>query len=207
MKKVKLLLFTVLCSILFIGTTEAKEKVKVYVFEAGGCPYCEKEIEYLEGLDSYNKKFEVIEKELYVDHIDWEEGKDYDLGVKVAEAFLKKGYSNASYQGTPFVVISNIYAAASYSESLESVIDKAYEEGDKDIVGCFSDDGENCADKIEESTEEPATTSPEEPDDTKTTGTKEKESNSTTTAVICLVVIGAIVFALVLTRNKNKTVD
>ena len=37
--------------------------------------------------------------------------------------------------------------------------------------------------------------------------TKEKESNSTTTAVICLVVIGAIVFALVLIRNKNKTVD
>ena len=122
MKKLKLLLFAVLCSVLFVGSTSAQEKVKVYVFEAGGCPYCEKEIEYLKGLDSYNEKFEIEEKELYVDHIDWEKGKDYDLGVKVAEAFLAKGYSNASYSGTPFVVISNMYAAAAYSESLESYI-------------------------------------------------------------------------------------
>lgn len=207
MKKLKLLLFTVLCSILFVGTTSAKEKVKVYVFEAGGCPYCEAEIEYLKGLDSYKEKFEIVKKELYVDHVDWEEGEDYDLGVKVAEAFLKKGYSNASYQGTPFVVISNIYAAASYSESLESVINEAYEAGDADIVGCFIDDGEDCADKIKESTEEPATT---EETDTETTGTEKTDSktgNSTVTAVISILVIGALITVLIIVRNNNKNVD
>ena len=206
MKKIKLLLFAVLCSFLFIGTASAKDKVKVYVFEAGGCPYCEAEIEYLKKLDSYNKKFEIVQKELYVDHVDWEEGKDYDLGVKVAEAFLKKGYSNASYQGTPFVVISNVYAAASYSESLESIINKAYEDGDADIVGCFIDDNEGCADKIVESTEIPETTN--ESDNTETTGTKSKESdNSSTTTAICIAVIGSVICSLGIIRSKNKTVE
>lgn len=204
MKKIKLLLFAVLCSVLFIGSTSAKEKVKVYVFEAGGCPYCEKEIEYLKGLDSYNKKFEIVEKELYVDHVDWEEGSDYELGVKVAEAFLDKGYSNASYQGTPFVVISNIYAAAAYSESLESVINTAYESGDADIVGCYENDKEGCADNIIKSSEAPIATKDE---DTETTGTKSNDSdNSSTTTAICLVVVGIIAFALVFIRNNNKTV-
>ena len=109
--------------------------VKVYVFEAGGCPYCEMEKEYLQGLDSYNKKFEIVTKELYIDHVDWEPGSDYELGVNVANYFQRKGFANAKYTGTPFVVISDLYAAATYSTSLESYIDTAYEVGDKDIVG------------------------------------------------------------------------
>ncbi len=75
---------------------KSKEKVKVYIFEAGGCPYCEAQIEYLKGLSSYNKKFEIVQKELYVDHIDWQKGKDYDLGVKVANEFKKNGFADAS---------------------------------------------------------------------------------------------------------------
>ena len=90
-------------------SAKSKSKVKVYVFEAGGCPYCEAQIEYLKGLSSYNKKFEIVQKELYVDHIDWKQGKDYALGKEVAEAFLNQGFQDASYQGTPFVVISNLF--------------------------------------------------------------------------------------------------
>ncbi len=123
--------------------TVAGEKVKVYIFEAGGCPYCKMQVEYLEGLDSYNKKFEIVMKELYVDHIEWAEGKDYALGKKVAEAFTTAGFTNASYYGTPFVVISDLYASTTYSESLESYINKAYEQGDKDIVSCL-EKGNDC---------------------------------------------------------------
>lgn len=127
---------------------KSKEKVKVYIFEAGGCPYCEAEIEYLQSLSSYNKKFEIVRKELYVDHVDWAQGKDYALGKEVAEAFYNAGFTDASYQGTPFVVISNVYAAASYSTSLESIINEVYKKGDKDIVKCFEDGEDNCERKI-----------------------------------------------------------
>lgn len=135
MKKVLLLIVTFLVSFMLANPVNAEELVKVYMFEAGGCPFCEKEMEYLESLDSYNKKFEVVRKELYVDHVDWAQGKDYELGVKVANYFQSKGFTNAKYTGTPFVVISDLYAAATYSTELESYIEKAYQEGDKDIVG------------------------------------------------------------------------
>ena len=138
-------------------TSFAKEKVKVYVFEAGGCPYCEAEIEYLEGLDSYNEKFTIVKKELYVDHVDWEKGADYDLGVKVANAFKNVGFEDASYQATPFVVISDLYAAAGYNTSLESYINSAYEKGDKDIVSCYKNGKTNCLDHLK--TEEESSTS------------------------------------------------
>ena len=84
MKNRILLLFTL---VLFLPTlVNAKGKVKVYLFEAGGCPYCVKEEEYLKGLDGYDKTFTIVKKELYVDHVDWAEGKDYTLGKKVAKA-------------------------------------------------------------------------------------------------------------------------
>ena len=81
MKNRILLLLTL---VLFLPTlVNAKDKVKVYLFEAGGCPYCVKEEEYLKGLDGYDKTFTIVKKELYVDHVDWAEGKDYALGKKL----------------------------------------------------------------------------------------------------------------------------
>ena len=122
----------------------AAKRVKVYMFEAGGCPYCEAEEEYLKSLSSYGTKFEIVKKELYVDHVDWEPGKDYELGKKVAETFKNAGFNDASYEATPFVVISNIYAAAAYNTSLESIINDAYDKGDVDVVGCFEAGKSNC---------------------------------------------------------------
>lgn len=145
-------LFALLLALLIIMPVSAfaKEKVKVYMFEAGGCPYCEKEMEYLKGLDGYNKTFTIEVKELYVDHVDWAEGKDYSLGKTVAEAFKNAGFEDATYQGTPFVVISDLYAASAYSTSLESIINQAYEEGDKDIVKCYADGKTDCLDHLTE---------------------------------------------------------
>ena len=145
MKYLKSILFGIMLLVVISSTNVyAKEKVKVYIFEAGGCPYCEMQEEYLKGLESYNKKFEIIKKELYIDHIDWQKGKDYDLGVKVANEFKKVGFEDSSYQGTPFVVISDLYAKASYNTSLEDIINNAYENGDKDIVGCYEKGNTNC---------------------------------------------------------------
>lgn len=130
--------------------TEEKAKVKVYVFEAGGCPWCEQEREYLEGLDSYNVKFEIVPKKLFVDHVNWEPDVDYTLGVEVAKAFNKAGFKDAKSNGTPFVIISDLYAATAYNDALEPYIEQAYEEGDKDVVGCIERGEENCIEAVAE---------------------------------------------------------
>ena len=190
MKKLLKVVLTVLFFIPFVVFADDKEKVKVYVFESGGCPYCEAEREYLEGLESYNKKFVIISKELYVDHVDWEPGKDYELGKLVAETFKEQGFENAAYTGTPFVVISDVYAAATYSTDLEKYIDKAYEEGDKDAVSCIDKGNENCVRYNEEAS-------------------KKKEENEPKGGVAVLILgvvalVGVIVYTFM---NKNKKVN
>ena len=99
----------------------ATNKVKVYVFEAGGCPYCELQKDYLTNLAKSNDKFEVIVKEMYIDHYSWEHGKDYELGKKVAQYFTEKGFKKASADATPFVVISDLYAAAEYNVKYDTM--------------------------------------------------------------------------------------
>ena len=194
-KKLFSILFAMLLFVPFF--VKADEKVKVYIFEAGGCPYCEAEVEYLKGLDSYNEKFTIEIKELYVDHIDWVEGKDYALGKKVAEGFLKAGFTDASYQGTPFVVISDLYAASAYSESLESVINEAYEKGDKDIVGCYADGKDDCLSHIT-------------PSDTDNKYDNKTNSNTASSDTWVNVLIGMAIIATIIiksTIDTNKIVD
>ena len=200
MKKYIIVLLTLLC---FIPLTvfakgESKAKVKVYLFESGGCPYCEAETEYLKGLSSYNKKFTIVSKELYVDHIDWEPGKDYELGKKVAETFNSAGFADASYKGTPFVVISDIYAVAGYSTSLESVIEKAYEEGDKDAVSCISKGKDDCVRFNEDATSI-----------TPSDGVKEKETETKGGVAVAILagvaLVGVVVY--IIKNNKNGKTD
>ena len=184
-------LFSILLAMLlfvpfFVSAKE--DKVKVYIFEAGGCPYCEAEVEYLKSLDSYNKKFTIEVKELYVDHVDWEIGKDFELGKKVAEAFNEVGFTEASYQGTPFVVISDVYAKSVYSESLESIIDEVYEKGDKDIVSCYADGNDDCLDHLKETDAPTATTT--------------STSNSWVVIVMSLAIIVTIIVKSTFDTNK-----
>ena len=181
MEKIKNILLSFLAAFLIVMpfgnvAVSAKEKVKVYIFEAGGCPYCEAEVEYLEGLSSYGEKFEIVRKELYVDHVAWQPGADYELGSKTAELFHENGFEGATIEGTPFVVISDLYAEASYSTELESIIDEAYEKGDKDVVACLSDNGQNCM------------------------GEKTTDGSEIVATVIAIVAIVALVVLVVTTR-------
>ncbi len=123
---------------------KADELVKVYLFESGGCPYCEDEINYLKSLDSYKEKFVIVEKELYIDHVYWKAGKDFKLGVKAALAFQDAGFTKAAYNGTPFVVISDLYATTNYNADLEDIILEAYDKGDKDVIGCMENGNDDC---------------------------------------------------------------
>lgn len=132
MKKFLSLAIAIICCLPLV--VSAADKVKVYVFYAVGCGACEAQFEYLEGLDGYNKTFEVVRKELYQSMNPWTEGKDYELGSKVADAFSKAGY-DASVSATPLVVISDSYAVNAYNPELETVINQVAETGDKDIVG------------------------------------------------------------------------
>lgn len=144
MRSMKKLIVFLISLVLIPLTVKADDKVKVYIFEAGGCPYCEDEKTYLRSLDSYNDLFTIEVKELYVDHVDWVQGEDYELGMKVAKAFQNAGYPDSIYKGTPYVVISDLYASSGYNPSLESVIKEAYENGDKDVVSCIANGNEGC---------------------------------------------------------------
>lgn len=189
-KKLLSVLFTLLLLIPLGINAEEKEKVKVYIFEAGGCPYCEAEVEYLKGLEGYNKTFTIEIKELYIDHVDWKPGKDYDLGVKVANGFLNAGFTDASYQGTPFVVISDLYAASAYSTSLESVINEAYEKGDKDIVSCYADGKEDCLNHLAKE------------DNKVTNNDSATGANTWVVVVMGLLVIGTIIVKSTIDTNR-----
>ena len=189
-KKLLSVLFTLLLLIPLGINAEEKEKVKVYIFEAGGCPYCEAEVEYLKGLEGYNKTFTIEIKELYIDHVDWKPGKDYDLGVKVANGFLNVGFTDASYQGTPFVVISDLYTASAYSTSLESVINEAYEKGDKDIVSCYADGKEDCLNHLAKE------------DNKVTDNDSATGANTWVVVVMGLLVIGTIIVKSTIDTNR-----
>ena len=126
-----------------IALAPDSKRVKVYIFGAKDCTWCEKEKEYLKGLASYGKKFEIVEKELLVISTQ-QRGEDYELGEKVANEFFSKGFTKASVNGTPFVIISDIYATTGYNTNLETIIDKAYDEGDKDAVSCIANNGKKC---------------------------------------------------------------
>lgn len=188
MKNRILLLLTL---VLFLPTlVNAKGKVKVYLFEAGGCPYCVKEEEYLKGLDGYDKTFTIVKKELYVDHVDWAEGKDYALGKKVAKAFNSFGFEDATHEATPFVVISDLYAASAYNTSLESVINEAYEKGDKDIVSCYADGKEDCLNHLAKE------------DNKVTDNDSATGANTWVVVVMGLLVIGTIIVKSTIDTNR-----
>ena len=85
MKKILFGLIALLC--LLPMSASAADKVKVYIFTKDGCTYCEKEMEYLKGLEGYNKTFEVIEYEMY--DASWNTSTYYNLGKTVAEGLQK----------------------------------------------------------------------------------------------------------------------
>lgn len=169
------------------STVDTSKLVKVYVFEAGGCPACEAVKSYLKELDSYNKKFTIVEKELYVDHVKWANGADYALGNKVADAFASANFK-VTVKSTPLVVISDIFAQNGFSKQhqsdMEDAINKAYLEGDKDAVSCLAQDKKNsqCV-----------------------SGAKDAANTDVAGLLIFLIAIGIVVAIIVTSRiNKNN---
>ncbi|MDE5630496.1 MAG: hypothetical protein K2I70_02745 [Bacilli bacterium] len=163
-------------------TADVSKMVKVYLFEKDGCSYCELQKEYLQGLESYNKKFTLIVKQLY--DANWDPAEDYELGAKVAEAFASAKF-DTDVSGTPLVIISDIYGANVYSDNLEETINKAYEEGDKDAVSCLEKGGKNseCV-----------------------RGAKDEADHDMAGLLIFLIAIG-IVVAIVVTSRVNKNTE
>ena len=188
--------------------------VNVYVYEAGGCPFCEQEIAYLKGLDSYNKKFKIVQKELYVDHINWAQGKDFTTGVKVASTFKAAGFTNAAYNATPFVVISDVYAATGYNTNLEEYINKAYEAGDKDIVKCIESGKDECIEGITPDKVEAAMKQDNTEDTTNNNDNKINTTSSGTTTngtivwvVIICTVVSNIIYLVKSTYDKKTLLE
>ena len=212
----KKILFSLMLLFVFPAVVFAKDEklVKVYVYEAGGCPYCEAQIEYLKGLKSYNKKFTIVQKELYVDHIEWKPGKDYETGVKVANTFKAAGFKEADYHGTPFVVISDLYAATSYSTELSSIIDDAYEKGDKDIVSCIESGKDECIKGVTAKDVEEAAKAAETGDDSGNgnadtyarTSSGSTSSDVVATTIICTIVLLAV-YLIKSNKDKNEILD
>lgn len=163
-------------------TADVSKMVKVYLFEKDGCSYCELQKEYLQGLDSYNKKFTLVVKKLY--DANWNPAEDYDLGAKVAATFATAKF-DTDVSGTPLVIISDIYGANIYNDKLEETINKAYEEGDKDAVSCLEKGGKNseCV-----------------------RGAKDEADHDMAGLLIFLVALG-IVVAIIVTSRVNKNTE
>ncbi len=206
----KIIVFLISSFFLLMGVSaEEKPLVNVYVFEAGGCPACERVLENLKSLESYNKKFQIVEKELYVDHINWQTGRDFVLGVKVVNAFNNNnGFEKASYNKTPLVVISDTFAANTTVGNFEEIIDEAYENGTNDVVECISEHKDNClAGYVDATYESNAQKVLASRNGNTTTKTTQKESNTGEDTSIMIMTISILIILLVfislIAVNKN----
>lgn len=198
MKSIKKLLIITLVvfAFMFTANVSAKEKVKVYVFEAVGCPFCTQQIDTLKELSKTNPNFEIVVKELYKSNATWEPGPAYDLGVKVADAFKAKGYPDSTYQATPLMIFGNKYAAASYNSNLEvlgALINAAYENEEEDVVACYENNGTNCESKILDLS-----------GDIKKAEQDKKDADKITRAFLGLVILGGAAMFLYKVSEKKK---
>lgn len=206
MKYMKKCLVLIFCLMVILPTCvfaakKNKNLVNVYVFEAGGCGYCAQQIEYLKSLPSYNKKFKIVVKELYESTATWNQGKDYALGKKVVDLFYNQGFTDAAYTATPFVVISDLYAATGYYANLEDIIEQAYKDGDKDVVKCVESGKDGCLAKDAKPAVEPSPAST-----TPTTTEPKSDSEKSNNGFIVLIIL-AIGLVLIFVSRKNNVDD
>lgn len=144
----KFTLFVLLICILGLSVkAQDNDLVKVYVFVSKNGFYSdlsEEAIKSLKGLESYGKKFEIIEKEAYVYSSkfgDAEDGKDLELFKKVIAVYNEAGF-DYTYTQTPTAIVSDEFIPGVDLDFVDKVVNDAYENGDKDLVGCI-DRGEN----------------------------------------------------------------
>ena len=65
LKRIKLVLFTILITFLIIPNVNAKEKVNLYLFWGDGCPHCAAEEELLTDLENEYENLSVTKYEVW----------------------------------------------------------------------------------------------------------------------------------------------
>ncbi len=126
MKKIIKLLTIVL--LMFPLLVSSKEKIKVYLFEQDGCPYCKSAKEYLSELnEEYIEYFELVEVNI---------SKSVNNSKLMVEASEELG---EKIESVPLIVIGEEYFSGFEEKTKKLVKDeiiKQYEdESSKDIVG------------------------------------------------------------------------
>jgi len=132
MKKVFVIVITVLFSLVFLSQVLAQETshVNLYLFWSAGCPHCHKEIEFLN---------ELVKTKPNVKVVDFEISKSF----RNATLFSEVGkYLGADTRGVPFTVIgSEVYAGFGEAETTGAEFIKAIEKvesgQDQDVLGAF----------------------------------------------------------------------
>lgn len=93
MKKIKLILFSILLSLIFVTNIKAEENlVNLYLFYSNTCPHCEAEMELLEDLQKDYDNLRVYKYEI-------SEEDNSLLLSKVSEIF------DVNVTGVPFTII------------------------------------------------------------------------------------------------------
>ena len=125
MKKLKYFIFLIFLFVILIPSTNAKEKVNMYLFYGRECPHCEQLIEKLE----YLKKQYPIK--VYMYEI-WHNQKNSELATIVADKLSTR------ITGVPFLVINNTsmsgYSSSTTVNLLKYNINIALTSNDEDKV-------------------------------------------------------------------------
>lgn len=137
MKKIKMLLLTLIVSLVLPAVASAKEAVNVYIFKGETCGYCAKAIAFFNELKkekAYKDKFNLIEYEI------WKNEDNADLAEAVAEEMGDK------LDGVPYIVIGEETFSGfttSYEEDIKDAINNYYDEDERvDYVAAIKDGGD-----------------------------------------------------------------
>lgn len=163
-------------------TTAAGKKVNFYVFYSESCPVCANLHQYIETTLSkdkaHNYMYELVDLEA-------NNTVNSQLMMKVSDKF---NLSEDNRGRVPLIVIGEQYflgfSLESSPEKIVSAIEKAFKEGQEDVVASLAEGSITVADK----------------------NLKEEEKDSDTTGIIILAIIGIILIAIVYSRGKTKEV-
>ncbi len=108
----KIMILIFIMSIILSISTEAKEKVKLYLFHGDGCPHCAEEIKFLEKISQKYDNLEIVKYEVWYD----------ENNQKLLEKVKKK--MNIKGNGVPITIIGST-SISGYTESYNNKIERA----------------------------------------------------------------------------------
>ena len=114
-KKILIRIVAIFLFIISFNFVRAEDKISVYVFYGKTCPHCEREIEYLESIQSkYN--FDIKKYEVY-----------YDRNNQQLMKTFEKAY-DANFTGVPVVIIGKDYFLGEDIEKTDELLNKYSQE-------------------------------------------------------------------------------